>query len=46
MENTLKKFPSLSGNARIVVITTGGTIVQKYDKGKGGYVPKTSGKRR
>jgi L-asparaginase len=27
-----------------VVITTGGTIVQKYDKDLGGYVPKTSGK--
>jgi L-asparaginase len=39
----LKKFPSLSGHARIVIITTGGTIVQKYDKEKGGYVPKTSG---
>lgn len=40
----LKKFPSMSGLARIVVITTGGTIVQKFDKEMGGYVPKTSGK--
>jgi L-asparaginase/Glu-tRNA(Gln) amidotransferase subunit D len=40
----LKRFPSVSGNARIVVITTGGTIVQKFDKTCGGYVPKTSGK--
>ncbi len=34
----------MSGNARIIVITTGGTIVQKFDKDLGGYVPKTSGK--
>ena len=34
----------MSGNARVVVITTGGTIVQKFDKEMGGYVPKTSGK--
>ena len=40
----LKRFPSMSGNARIVVITTGGTIVQKFDKDSGGYVPKTTGK--
>lgn len=40
----LRRFPSLTGNARIVVITTGGTIVQKFDKKCGGYVPKTSGK--
>lgn len=40
----LKRFPSVTGNARIVVITTGGTIVQKFDKICGGYVPKTSGK--
>ena len=36
----LKRFPSVTGNARIVVITTGGTIVQKFDKICGGYVPK------
>ena len=40
----LKRFPSITGNARIVVITTGGTIVQKFDKNSGGYIPKTSGK--
>ena len=40
----LKKFPSMSGLARVVVITTGGTIVQRYDSEMGGYVPKTSGK--
>ena len=40
----LRRFSSESGNARIVVITTGGTIVQKFDKDLGGYVPKTSGK--
>ena len=40
----MKRFSSVTGNARIVVITTGGTIVQKFDKDLGGYVPKTSGK--
>lgn len=40
----LKRFPSITGNARIVVITTGGTIVQKFDSKMGGYVPKTSGR--
>ncbi|RNA08921.1 L-asparaginase [Brachionus plicatilis] len=40
----LRRFSSQSGNARIVVITTGGTIVQKFDRQLGGYVPKTSGK--
>ncbi|CAF0798606.1 unnamed protein product [Brachionus calyciflorus] len=40
----LRRFSSQSGNARIIVITTGGTIVQKFDKDLGGYVPKTSGK--
>lgn len=27
----LRRFPSESGSARIIVITTGGTIVQKFD---------------
>ena len=40
----MMRFSSFSGNARIVVITTGGTIVQKFDCESGGYVPKTSGK--
>lgn len=40
----LRRFSSQSGNARIVVITTGGTIVQKFDEKLGGFVPKTSGK--
>jgi L-asparaginase len=40
----MKRFPSLSGNARILMITTGGTIVQKFDKELGGYAPKTTGK--
>ena len=40
----MKRFPSTSGNARIVVVTTGGTIVQKFDAENGGYVPKTTGK--
>lgn len=33
----------MSGDPRITVITTGGTIVQKFDEQCGGYVPKTSG---
>jgi L-asparaginase len=43
-ERKLERFNSSSGNARIVIITTGGTIVQKYDEKYGGYVPKTSGR--
>ena len=39
-----KRFPSVSGNARILVITSGGTIVQKYDEANQGYIPKLSGK--
>ncbi len=39
----IRRFNSVSGDARIIVITTGGTIVQKFDKDSGGYVPKTSG---
>lgn len=39
----LRRFDSRTGDARIVVITTGGTIVQKFDIESGGYVPKTSG---
>lgn len=39
----LKRFNSTTGDARIVIITTGGTIVQKFDNESGGYVPKTSG---
>lgn len=39
----LRRFNSATGDARIVVITTGGTIVQKFDINSGGYVPKTSG---
>ena len=38
-----KRFDSISGDPRITVITTGGTIVQQFDKKQGGYVPKTSG---
>lgn len=40
---TFRRFNSSSGDARIIVITTGGTIVQQFDKDSGGYVPKTSG---
>lgn len=43
MRGSFKRFDSISGDARIVVITTGGTIVQKFDEQQGGYVPKTSG---
>lgn len=39
----LRRFNSRTGDARIVVITTGGTIVQAFDESSGGYVPKTSG---
>lgn len=39
----VKRFDSVSGDPRIAVITTGGTIVQKFDEEQGGYVPKTSG---
>ena len=39
----IRRFPSVTGNARIVIITTGGTIVQKFDQESGGYVPKTTG---
>lgn len=38
-----RRFSSESGDARVVIITTGGTIVQKFDDQIGGYVPKTSG---
>ena len=31
----LRRFDSFTGDARIVVITTGGTIVQKFDKESG-----------
>jgi len=30
-----KRFGSVTGEARIVVITTGGTIVQEFDKESG-----------
>ena len=43
MKGSFKRFDSISGDPRITVITTGGTIVQKFDKEHGGYVPKTSG---
>ena len=39
----LRRFNSATGDARIIVITTGGTIVQQFDQASGGYVPKTSG---
>lgn len=38
-----KRYDSITGDPRITVITTGGTIVQKFDEEQGGYVPKTSG---
>lgn len=32
---TFRRFNSSSGDARIIVITTGGTIVQQFDKDSG-----------
>jgi L-asparaginase/Glu-tRNA(Gln) amidotransferase subunit D len=33
----LRRFNSTTGDARIVIITTGGTIVQKFDTETGQY---------